>query len=46
MRKRSWRWFKVRLGGLITAETRLRAALYPDEHKQNNAGSSAPRRRP
>lgn len=31
LRRRSWSWFLVRLGGLLNSNTRLATAMTPDE---------------
>jgi hypothetical protein len=33
LRARSWRWLQVRILGLLSAETRLHRALFPEQHE-------------
>jgi hypothetical protein len=33
LRRKSWRWLSLRILGLLSIESRLRASIYPEEEK-------------
>jgi len=43
LRRRSWRWLKLRIVGLVSAESRLSRALAPPEDSSATSSTNAMR---